>query len=381
MPPPLRHPTHLRSIPRPGPTRTWWWTTSCGARTSSPRCTSRRRSRATRRRAAPTRGGRSASWCRRRVGVGVGGTREGWRARQGPIGAPHGRFVWRRARLAAPPVHRAPPGAGLAPPPRPAPHLAPPPNTPPPKAPSAPRPSAAASFSSWTAPARCAASPWSTPRPRSSRACGCCGRATSSQSSRLTTSRRGGRVRLTRLRPALWLRVIQLCVGWLTTVPRPRPTAPPPRRPSPPVSPPFPEPLADATPESVAACSQWVMDSVRARGTTDIMAPLQRAVRFLQVGPRGAAAAFAGLFGTARPRSGCRSAGNGHAYAQMPAPAPANLPAPSLPDPAPLSSTPTPPDAGLPGRRAGPALRLPNHRRLRRERARHLPVGALDRGR
>lgn len=43
------------------------------------------------------------------------------------------------------------------------------------------------------------------------------------------------------------------------------------------------EGLADATPKAVAACAAWVADSVRARGTTDIKAPLQRAMRVLKV--------------------------------------------------------------------------------------------------
>lgn len=43
------------------------------------------------------------------------------------------------------------------------------------------------------------------------------------------------------------------------------------------------EPLCDATPEAVAACTAWVMENVKARGTTDIMSPLQRAMRILKV--------------------------------------------------------------------------------------------------
>ncbi|KAI8464066.1 MAG: von Willebrand factor type A domain-containing protein, partial [Monoraphidium minutum] len=40
--------------------------------------------------------------------------------------------------------------------------------------------------------------------------------------------------------------------------------------------------LNAATPDNVAACQQWVADHVTARGTTNIMAPLQRAMRMLQ---------------------------------------------------------------------------------------------------
>jgi hypothetical protein len=43
------------------------------------------------------------------------------------------------------------------------------------------------------------------------------------------------------------------------------------------------EPLCYATPDNVSGCIQWVRDNVSARGTTDIMAPTQRAMRMLQV--------------------------------------------------------------------------------------------------
>jgi hypothetical protein len=146
-----------------------------------------------------------------------------------------------------------------------------------------------------------------------------------------------------------------------------------------------PEPLADVTPESVDACSQWVMDNVKARGTTDIMAPLQRAMRFLQVGPvlrssPGWGVAW-GFLARLAP-AGSRGWPDLHAGVVRPPPAvppftqippwPA-YPGPALPAPS--------PDATVHGRRARAALHLPYHRRLRRERAGHLPVRAKLRGR
>jgi hypothetical protein len=39
--------------------------------------------------------------------------------------------------------------------------------------------------------------------------------------------------------------------------------------------------LIEATPENILTCMHWVNDDLSARGTTDINAPLQRALKLL----------------------------------------------------------------------------------------------------
>lgn len=43
--------------------------------------------------------------------------------------------------------------------------------------------------------------------------------------------------------------------------------------------------LIEATPENILKCMHWVNDDLSARGTTDINAPLQRALKLLSGAP------------------------------------------------------------------------------------------------
>lgn len=43
--------------------------------------------------------------------------------------------------------------------------------------------------------------------------------------------------------------------------------------------------LIEATPENILQCMHWVNDDLSARGTTDINAPLQRALKLLTGAP------------------------------------------------------------------------------------------------
>jgi hypothetical protein len=43
----------------------------------------------------------------------------------------------------------------------------------------------------------------------------------------------------------------------------------------------LPDRLIEATPENILTCMHWVNDDLSARGTTDINAPLQRALKLL----------------------------------------------------------------------------------------------------